>query len=274
MNQTALPLPIPDAIASRLRQPRTAAQHWQRWGLLVGFVALMIWAWYGAEMQPMELVLHSANIAKLGSDFFPADFHDWRFYAKEMVVTVHIALWGTFLAVIAAIPFGLLSSSNLTPWWVHQPVRRLMDAARAINELIFALLFIVAVGLGPFAGVLALFVHTTGILAKLFSEVVESIDPRPVEGVRATGGSHLAEICYGVIPQVLPLWVSYTLYRFESNVRSATVIGIVGAGGIGMVLHDHMSSFAYGPACAVLTIIVLTVVIIDMVSAQVRKTLV
>ena len=151
-----------------------------------------------------------------------------------------------------------------------------MDAARAINELIFALLFIVAVGLGPFAGVLALFVPTTGILAKLFSEVVEAIDPRPVEGVRATGGSHLAEICYGVIPQVLPLWVSYTLYRFESNVRSATVIGIVGAGagGIGMALHDLMSSFYYGQACAVLIIIVITVVFIDLLSAQVRKMMV
>ena len=107
---------------------------------------------------------------------------------------------------------------------------------------------------------LALFVHTTGILAKLFSEVVEAIDPRPVEGVRATGGSHMAEICFGIIPQVLPLWVSYALYRFESNVRSATVIGIVGAGGIGMALHDLMASFYYQQACAVLLIIVITVV--------------
>jgi phosphonate transport system permease protein len=176
--------------------------------------------------------------------------------------------------VIAAVPFGLLSAANLTPWWVHHPVRRLMDAARAINELIFALLFIVAVGLGPFAGVLALFVHTTGILAKLFSEVVESIDPRPVEGVRSAGSSHLGEIVYGVIPQVLPMWVSYALYRFESNVRSATVIGIVGAGGIGMVLHDLMSSFYYGMSCTVLIIIVITVVALDLLSAQIRRLLV
>jgi phosphonate transport system permease protein len=276
MNRLSLPLPthLPDAIASRLHAPRSLGGAWLRWGLIAGFIALMVWAWFGAEMRPIELVWHSGNIAKLTSDFFPAEFHDWRYYVKEMVITVHIALWGTFLAVLAAVPFGLLSAANLTPWWIHQPVRRLMDAARAINELIFALLFIVAVGLGPFAGVLALFVHTTGILAKLFSEVVEAIDPRPVEGVRATGGSHLAEIRYGVIPQVLPLWVSYALYRFESNVRSATVIGIVGAGGIGMALHDLMSSFYYGQACAVLIIIVITVVAIDLVSAQVRKAMV
>lgn len=276
MHMLSLPLPqhIPEAIASRMRAPRRGFAGWTRWVLLACFAALMVWAWHGAEMRPLELAVNAGNIAKLTSDFFPADFHDWRFYAKEMVVTVHIALWGTFLAVLAAIPLGLLSSANLAPWWIHQPVRRLMDAARAINELIFALLFIVAVGLGPFAGVLALFVHTTGILAKLFSEVVEAIDPRPVEGVRATGGSHLAEICFGVIPQVLPLWVSYSLYRFESNVRSATVIGIVGAGGIGMVLHDLMASFMYGPACAVLAIIVVTVVLIDLVSAQVRRAMV
>ncbi len=276
MNQLSLPLPahIPEAITSRLNAPRTLAGSWLRWGGMALFAAMMVWAWQGAEMRPNDLVKYSGNMLTLTADFFPVDTHGWQLYVKEMVITVHIALWGTFLAVLFAIPCGLLSAANLTPWWIHQPMRRLMDCARAINELIFALLFIVAVGLGPFAGVLALFVHTTGILAKLFCEVVEAIDPRPVEGVRATGGSKLAEICYGVIPQVLPLWVSYALYRFESNVRSATVIGIVGAGGIGMVLHDLMSSFYYEKACAVLIIIIVTVVLIDLASARVRKLMV
>lgn len=276
MSRLSLPLPdhFPERITCRLRPARSLSGRIIRWTIGVLFVALLVWAWFGAEMRPVELVWNYTNILKLGSDFFPADFHEWRFYAKEMVITVHIAVWGTLLAVIAAIPLGLMSSANLAPWWIYQPVRRVMDCARAINELIFALLFIVAVGLGPFAGVLALFVHTTGILAKLFSEVVEAIDPRPVEGVRATGGSHLAEICFGVIPQVLPLWVSYALYRFESNVRSATVIGIVGAGGIGMVLHDLMASFYYQAAGAVLIIVIITVVLIDLLSAQVRKLLI
>ena len=107
------------------------------------------------------------------------------------------------------------------------------------------MLFVVAVGLGPFAGVLALWVHTTGILAKLFSEAVEAIDPQPVEGIRATGANALEEIVYGVIPQVLPLWISYSLYRFESNVRSASVVGMVGAGGIGVVLWEIIRGFQY-----------------------------
>jgi phosphonate transport system permease protein len=146
-----------------------------------------------------------------------------------------------------------------------------MDACRAINEMVFALLFIVAVGLGPFAGVLALFVHTTGTLAKLFSEAVESIDPRPVEGIRATGAHPLVEIVYGVIPQVLPLWVSFTLYRFESNVRSASVVGMVGAGGIGVVLFEVIRGFQYAQTCAVLIILVVSVSLIDLLSARLRR---
>ncbi|MBX9902075.1 MAG: phosphonate ABC transporter, permease protein PhnE, partial [Burkholderiaceae bacterium] len=168
-------------------------------------------------------------------------------------------------------PFGLLSSSNIAPPWVTQPIRRLMDAARAINEMVFAMLFVVAVGLGPFAGVLALFVHTTGILSKLFSEAVEAIDPQPVEGIRSTGAHALEEIVYGVLPQVMPLWISYTLYRFESNVRSATVVGMVGAGGVGVILWEVIRGFQYAQTCAVLIMIVLCVSLIDLISARLRK---
>jgi phosphonate transport system permease protein len=154
---------------------------------------------------------------------------------------------------------------------VHHPVRRVMDAFRSINEMAFAMLFVVAVGLGPFAGVLALFVHTTGILAKLFSEAVETIDPQPVEGIRATGAGALEEIAYGVIPQVLPLWISYTLYRFESNVRSATVVGMVGAGGVGVVLWDVIRAFRFPETCAVILMIIATVTVVDVASARLRR---
>ena len=188
-----------------------------------------------------------------------------------MVVTLQVAIWGTLLAVVCAVPLGILSSDNIVPWWVYHPVRRLMDAARAINEMVFAMLFVVAVGLGPFAGVLALWVHTTGVLAKLFSEAVEAIEPSPVEGVRSTGASFLEEVVYGVIPQVFPLWISYSMDRFESNVRSATVVGMVGAGGIGMVLWELIRSFAFEQTCAVMALIVLVVVVFDMLSQQLRK---
>ncbi|MCW2239983.1 phosphonate ABC transporter, permease protein PhnE [Azospirillum canadense] len=234
-------------------------------------LALLAWAWRGAEMRPDVLFKDSGNMATFLADFFPPNFRDWRFYAQEMLVTVQIAIWGTVLAVVFAVPFGLLAAENIAPLWVRQPVRRLMDALRAINEMVFAMLFVVAVGLGPFAGVLALFVHTTGVLAKLFSEAVEAIDPRPVEGIRATGANALEEIAYGVIPQVLPLWISYSLYRFESNVRSASVVGMVGAGGIGVVLWEIIRGFYFAETCAVMIIIVATVSLIDVLSAQSRK---
>jgi phosphonate transport system permease protein len=224
-------------------------------------------------MRPMALVADSGNMATFAGEFFPPDFTDWRIYVAEMIVTVQVAVWGTVLAVVCAVPFGLLCSSNITPAWVHQPVRRLMDAARAINEMVFAMLFIVAVGLGPFAGVLALWVHTTGILAKLFSEAVEAIDPHPVEGIRGTGANVLEEIVYGVIPQVMPLWVSYTLYRFESNVRSASVVGMVGAGGVGVILYEVIRSFEYAHTSAVMLIIIAFVTGIDLISARIRKAL-
>lgn len=263
----------PSAASLQLLRERAAAQrpglaHYAGWAALAG---LLGWAWQGAEIRPLDLLRDSGNIGTYARDFFPPDFRDWRIYVREMVVTVHIAIWGTLLALLAAVPMGLLSASNVAPTWLHQPVRRLMDACRAINEMVFAMLFIVAVGLGPFAGVLALAIHTTGTLAKLFSEAVEAIDPRPVEGIRATGAHKLVEVLYGVVPQVMPLWLSFTLYRFESNVRSASVVGMVGAGGIGVVLFEVIRGFQYAQTCAVLIILVVTVSLIDLASASLRK---
>ncbi len=253
---------------------RRAAEERPGWLHHAGWMvalALLAWAWQGAEIRPLDLLRDAANIGTYGREFFPPDFADWRIYLREMVVTVHIAIWGTLLALAAAVPMGLLSAANIAPAWLHQPVRRLMDACRAINEMVFAMLFIVAVGLGPFAGVLALAVHTTGTLAKLFSEAVEAIDPRPVEGIRASGAHPLVEVLYGVLPQVLPLWLSFTLYRFESNVRSASVVGMVGAGGIGVVLYEVIRSFQYAQTCAVLLILIVTVSLIDLASARWRR---
>jgi phosphonate transport system permease protein len=241
------------------------------WGLLI---LMLVASWNGADMRPMDLWRDSDNMKSYATEFFPPNFSHWKFYLEEMLVTLQIALWGTFLAVLTAIPFGLMASSNIVPWWVYSPSRRLMDSFRAINEMVFAMLFVVAVGLGPFAGVLALWIHTTGILAKLFSEAVEAIDHQPIEGIRSTGAGALHEITYGVIPQVMPLWISFTLYRFESNVRSATVVGMVGAGGIGVLLWEIIRSFQYKETSAVMVIVVITVSVIDMVSSKIRKALI
>jgi phosphonate transport system permease protein len=231
----------------------------------------LTWSWQGAEIAPMKLYRDAGNMAELASDFFPPNFTDIHYYLEEMLITLHIALWGTLFSIFLSVPFGLMCAENMAPPWVYQPMRRLMDAARAINEMVFAMLFVVTVGLGPFAGVMALFIHTTGVLAKLFSEAVEAIDPGQVEGVRATGANKLEEIVYGVLPQVLPLWISFSLYRFESNVRSATVVGMVGAGGIGVILWESIRGFMFPQTCAVMIIVVVTVSLLDFVSQRVRK---
>ncbi|OUW71426.1 MAG: phosphonate ABC transporter, permease protein PhnE [Rickettsiales bacterium TMED211] len=247
-------------------------QELYKWGIWGVFLVSLLWSFFPAEMNRIpELWTGAENMRELAKDFSKPDFRYWHQYSELMLETVQMAIWGSFLSVVAAVPFGLLSADNIAPKWVTFPVRRLMDATRAINELVFALIFVSAVGLGPLAGVLALAVHTTGTLAKLYSEAVEAIDPRPVEGIRATGASHMQEIVFGVIPQVLPLWISYSLYRFEANVRSATVLGIVGAGGIGMSLSEALRSFDFSASAAILLIIIVTVSMLDIFSQYLRK---
>lgn len=240
-----------------------------------GLFGLLIWSFWPAEM--FKLPLLGTNAPRMGdyiAGFFQLDLDGWETYARQTLITVQIALWGTVVAVIAAIPFGLMASRNIAPVWIVQPVRRLMDTFRAINELVVAAIFVAAVGLGPFAGVMALALHTTGVLAKLFSEAVEAIDDGPVEGVRATGAGPMNEVVWGVIPQVIPLWASYALYRFESNTRAATILGLIGAGGIGQVLIQNIRSFEYGKTATILLIIIAAVTAVDLISQMLRRRLV
>jgi phosphonate transport system permease protein len=242
--------------------------------LSIAAIAILIASFIQSEINLPELISRGDNMSEYIQGYFPPDFSDWSYYLEETLDTLSMGIWGTLLAAIAAAPLAVLASNNICPFWIVQPVRRLLDIMRAINELVFALIFVVAVGLGPFAGVLALFVYTTGILGKLFSEAVEAIDMGPVEGIRATGASKIQEVIYGVIPQVMPLWTSFTLYRFESNIRSASVLGIVGAGGIGVSLYQSFGSFQYQKVCAILIILIVATATIDALSARVRAWLI
>ena len=184
-----------------------------------------------------------------------------------------MALWGTTIAIIAAIPLGLLGAKNVSPIWIQQPVRRVLDILRSVPDLVIGVLFVTATGLGPFAGVMAIAVNTGGVLGKLFAEAVEAIDKGPVEGVRATGAVKLQEVVWGVIPQVAPLWTSYALYRFESSSRSATVLGLIGAGGVGQVLLDSVNAFQYDQTGCIVLVIVVAVSLIDLLSQIIRTRL-
>lgn len=239
--------------------------------VVVGLLAI---SYQAVEMWRLGLVFsNSSRMAKFAGGFLHPDFSQWTLFVDAMWLTLQTALWGTALAVVIAIPFGLLAAKNVTPWYIQQPVRRLLDLVRSVPDLVIGYIFIVAVGLGPFGGVMALALNTGGVLAKLFSEAVESIDPGPVEGVRAVGGSRMHEVMWGVLPQVGPLWTSYALYRFESNARSATVLGLIGAGGIGQLLYDSLNTYAYGQVAAIIVIIVVAVSLIDLLSQALRSRL-
>ena len=241
------------------------------WG---GVAAVLIYSFGPVNLANVpELVTNADNTRAITAGLLHPDFAEWRLFVAKMWETVQIALWGTFLAVFLAVPLGLLAARNIAPVWIVTPVRWLMNLLRSVPDLVIGLLFVVAVGLGPLAGVLAITLNTAGVLAKLFSEAVVSIDKGPVEGVRATGASKLHEIVWGVIPQVAPLWTSFALYRFESNSRSATILGLIGAGGIGQLLFDYMNGFEYSKVGAVVIVVVIAVTLIDMLSQAMRKRL-
>jgi phosphonate transport system permease protein len=242
---------------------------------VLGALALAValgWAAQVIELRPLELLRDLGNIGIFLKGYLHPSFVHVRLYAWQCVITVCIALWGTVMAVAIAVPLGLLGAHNLAPHpLLYHAARRLMDLFRAVNEFVFALMFVTAVGLGPFAGMLALGIHTGGVLGKLLSETIEAIDPGQVEGVTAVGASRLHVIGFGVVPQVLPNFLSYILLRFESDIRSASVIGMVGGGGIGFYLWDTIRAFNDREAATVMLLIVAMVVCVDILSARIRR---
>ncbi len=268
MSDGAAPSAVPDP-------PTRPAASWLRDLVVWGAVAvLLITSIDAVDLGNLpQLVANGDRIRSFAAELLRPDFTDWALYVAKMWETVQIALWGTFLAVFLGVPLGLAAARNIAPIWVVTPVRWVMNLLRSVPDLVLGLLFVVAVGLGPLAGVLAIALNTAGVLAKLFSEAVEAIDRGPVEGVRATGAAPLHEIVWGVIPQVAPLWTSFALYRFESNSRSATVLGLIGAGGIGQVLFDRMNAFDFNGVSAVVLIVIVAVTLIDMLSQAMRKRL-
>jgi len=238
------------------------------WG---GLAVLLLSSIRSVELGRIgDLLAGSGNMSKLGVEFIRPNFTDWRVYVGAMWLTVQMALWGTALALVIAVPLGLAGARNVSPIWIQQPVRRLLDALRSVPDLVIGAIFVAAVGLGPFAGVMALAVNTGGVLGKLFSEAVEAIEPGPVDGVRSTGAAALQQIVWGVMPQVAPLWTSYALYRLEANARSATVLSLIGAGGIGQNLFDSINSFAFDQTSAIVIVIIVAVSGIDLLSQLIR----
>jgi phosphonate transport system permease protein len=219
------------------------------------------------------------RISKLESGAFvwtdPVEWY-WglRRWLRLLGETLLMAYLGTVTGFIGGFIGCFLCSRNLmSRVWVRVLVRRLVEFCRTVPDIVFALIFVIAFGLGPLPGVIAIAIHTVGALGKLFSEVVESIDMKPVEGVAASGGTWVEQIRFGVLPQVLSNFASYSILRFEVNVRGATVLGFVGAGGIGEELLTAIRKFYYSDVSAILVLVVICVMLIDLTSERIRHPL-
>lgn len=192
-------------------------------------------------------------------------------YVHALAETVAIAILGTVLAATLALPFGFLAARNVIPSWIARFfVRRSLDTIRSVDALIWALIWVNVVGLGPFAGVLAIMTSDFGAFGKLFSEAIEAADGKASEGIKSTGGGNLHQVRFGLLPQVLPLFASQVLYYIESNTRSATIIGIVGAGGIGLHLYEQIRTLEYQHVSFIIILVLIAVSAIDWVSSRLR----
>jgi len=259
----------------------------QLWLSLLLLAVLVLLSGYVAEISFSKLYQHIGGFASYIDRIFhlengrpvisdPAEwFWGWKKWLALMGETLLMAYLGTLLGATAAFVLCFLASQNLTKSkGVVFFTRRLLEFCRTVPELVFALIFVVAFSLGPLPGILALAIHTAGALGKLFAEVVENIDMKPVDGVVATGGNWFHKIRFAVLPQVASNFASYALLRFEINVRGASVLGFVGAGGIGQTLLEVIRKFYYADVSALLIMIIATVMVIDAVTKRIRHKLI
>jgi phosphonate transport system permease protein len=242
----------------------------------VVFVAVVVLGWiaWDTSADPVRLARGVPWMLDFFRRMLPPDLSVLPAALSGALTTVEIALLGTAVAAVAALPLGFLSARNVAPAPVFYPARAVLNFFRSVDTLVYALVFVAAVGLGPFPGVLAVIAYTTTSLAKLYSEAIEGIDRGPVDAITATGATRLQVLRFGVLPQVLPLFLSYVLYRLETNIRAATVLGFVGAGGIGFYLQTYLRLIDYPAASTVLLVTVAMVMVVDAASSRLRDRLV
>ncbi len=251
-------------------------QGWKRapWlrHLLLGTSVVLLYGW-ALQGLKVDLELLKTSVP-YGVDFvsrlFPPDWSVLDVAVKALVETVQMSLWGTTIGAILSIPIAVLSAHNLAPRWVQIIANLLQNLVRSVPSILLGLLFVAATGLGAPAGTLALSVYTVGYLAKFYQEAIESVDRRSLEALEVCGASWLQIAQYGILPQILPLSLGYTLYMFEYNIRAASVLGVVGAGGIGFELISYIRGFEYPKATTMMLVLLVVVTGIDALSSHLR----
>jgi phosphonate transport system permease protein len=241
--------------------------------LAFALLAIHLWAWRGVEMNLGAILSSAPHMADFLMRMVPPDWGVVRTVQDAVFESLQMAIIGTTMGVVLAFPLGFLAAGNVVHPSPRAVVRTLLNAIRSIPLIIYALFFVAAVGLGPLAGTLAMAIYSAGMLGKFFSEAIEAIDPKPVEGVLATGAGKLQAMRFGVLPQVWPHFMAYILYRFELNVREGTILGFVGAGGIGFYITLYMRSFEYGRVATLTLIILIMIATIDALSTYLRAKL-
>ncbi|HET7879527.1 MAG TPA: phosphonate ABC transporter, permease protein PhnE [Acetobacteraceae bacterium] len=269
-----------DIDAARLRLRRAFAAPWTERAIRIALIAALI-GWLGYLHWLFDFGKIFSGLSQLW--VIVGLMVDWSRFAswdhveilKSMLETVTMAFLGTLLASLVALPLGFLGARNVIPVAVLRFLaRRVFDVFRGLDQLIWALVFVRAMGLGPIAGILAIFVSDTGVLAKLYSEAIENAERGQMDGIRASGGSALMTLRLGVLPQVLPVMLSQALYQLESNSREATILGLVGAGGIGLRLSERIQINAWDQVAYIIVLILITVAAIDFVSKRIRARLI
>jgi phosphonate transport system permease protein len=269
----------------RVARPPVAPPRRLRWSarvilttlLVAALITVHVLAWQGTEMSISALVDGWHGIVDFFDQAWPPDLN-WNEVLKPALeaakVTLYIALLGTTLSVVPALVLAVLGARTTTPnVVVYQAARSLLSLLRAIPEVVFALIFVTAVGLGPFPGVLALVFHNVGVMGKLWSESIEEIDPGPIDALRVAGARRGQVVAHAVVPTVLPQLVGLLLYRFDVNVRASLVLGLVGAGGIGFLINQSIKLFRFDQMLTQILVVLALVVIVDNLSALVRRRL-
>ncbi|MGO4869223.1 MAG: phosphonate ABC transporter, permease protein PhnE [Roseiarcus sp.] len=276
MTTTLANAPPIDVDAVKRRHPSAFQADWRARGVAATVIAAMLALYVGAfvyfDVPWGRLAPGVVQLAWFVREMVPPDPGEHLVsYVNGLGETLAISLLGTLLGAVFAAPLGVLAARNVVPAaWLRVPVKRFFDAVRGVDTLIWALIWINVVGLGPFAGVLAIATSDFGALGKLFAEIIESADRREVEGVRASGGRGLAEVRFGLLPQVLPVMAGQVLYFIESNARSATIIGVVGAGGIGLFLAEQIRVLEWRQVSFLILEILVAVAAIDFISGRLR----
>ena len=246
---------------------------WIGWTVFAG---LVVYCLIRFDFSPTRIWhgLHELGLIT-GLMFPPSAGGNFDLFLWGILETLGMAFLGTLIGSIVAFPVSFLAAKNVIPAWiVHFGARRVFDVLRGVDVMIWALIFVRAIGLGPLAGVMAIAISDTGTLSKLFSEAIENIERDQMDGIKAAGANRAKTVRFGVVPQVLPVMLSFALYMFESNTRSATILGIVGAGGIGLLLADRIRTHVWDQACMIIIMILVTVYAIDFLSKKLRERLI